>query len=75
MMGKGLAAGSVEVQMLIRRHHQWLQQFWTPTKESYAGHGQFIVETELRKAYDAYHPAFAEFVAKAITLFAERELA
>lgn len=75
MMGAGQAAGSAEAQRMIRRHHQWLQQFWTPTKESYAGHGQFILETELRKAYDAYHPALAEFVAKAINIFAEQELA
>jgi DNA-binding transcriptional MerR regulator len=77
---KGLAAaieqqpGSAQVQSLIRRHYEWLKKFWTPNRESYAGHSQFILDTELRKRYDAYHPRLAEFMAGAMKLFAEREL-
>ena len=54
--GRQLPGDSREVQEVIRRHHQWLKQFWTPTRESYAGHSQLIVDSDLRKAYEAYDP-------------------
>jgi len=68
---RGLPAESPEVQELIGRHYQWLKQFWTPTRESYAGHAQLIVDSELRKAYEAHHPELPEFVAMAIERFAQ----
>ncbi len=52
-----------------------LQQFWTPDRESYAGHGQLILDSELRQAYEKFHPALPEFAAAAIQEFAARELA
>jgi DNA-binding transcriptional MerR regulator len=74
MMEKCLATGSPEVQGMVRRHFEWLKKFWTPTRESYSGHSQLIVDSDLRKAYDAYHPQLAEYLAKAIKLFAEKAL-
>ncbi len=73
-MHRGFLADSVAVQESIRRHYQWLKQFWTPTRTSYAGHGQFIVDSELRKAYEAHDPKLPEFAGAAIKAFAEREL-
>ena len=73
-MGRKLPAESREVQEVIRRHYQWLKQFWTPNRESYAGHTLLIVDSDLRKAYEAYHPQLPEFTAAAIKVFAEREL-
>ena len=35
---------------------------------------QFIVDSELRKAYEAHHPTLPEFAAAAVKSFAEREL-
>src|SRR5437867_2342151 len=69
LMGRPLPEDSREVQEVIRRHHQWLQQFWTPTRESYTGHSQLIVDSDLRKAYEAYHPQLPEFVTAAIKVF------
>ena len=65
---------SPEVQKLVRQHYQWLKQFWTPTKESYPSHGRLIVETELRKPFEAHHPKLPEFLAEAMGIFAEKEL-
>jgi MerR family transcriptional regulator, thiopeptide resistance regulator len=75
MIDDELEAGSAEVQALIRRHYQWLKKFWTPTRESYSGHAELIMDSDLRKAYDAYHPQLAGFLADGIEVFAERELA
>jgi MerR family transcriptional regulator, thiopeptide resistance regulator len=74
LMGQQSPCDSSEVQEVIRRHHQWLKQFWTPTRESYAGHSQLILDSDLRKAYEAHHPQLPEFLAAAIKMFAEREL-
>ena len=74
LMEKRLATGSSEAQSLVRRHFQWLKKFWTPNRESYSGHALLIVDSDLRKAYDAYHPRLAEYLAEGIKGFAEREL-
>jgi DNA-binding transcriptional MerR regulator len=73
-MGRKLPAESPEVQSVIRRHYQWLKQFWTPTRESYAGHSELIVDSDLRKAYEAFDPGLPEFAAAAIKVFAKSEL-
>jgi DNA-binding transcriptional MerR regulator len=69
-----LTGDSREAQEVIRRHYEWLKQFWTPTQESYVGHTLLIVESDLRKAYEAYHPQLPEFMAVGIKVFAEKEL-
>jgi len=74
MIEKHFSPHSKEVQSVIRKHHQWLKKFWTPTKESYPSHGQLIVETDLRKAYEKYHLELPEFIAEAIQIFSENEL-
>jgi len=60
---------SLEVQKVVERHLKWLKQFWTPTRESYTGHSQLIVDSDLRKAYEKYHPQLPEFMAAAIREF------
>jgi len=67
-------ADSPETQKVIRRHFEWLKQFWTPNQESYAGHADLIVGSELRKAYEAHHLGLPEFAAAAIKTFARRQL-
>lgn len=74
LLEKNFKVDRKEVQNVIRRHYLWLSKFWTPTKESYTGHGQFIADSDLRKAYEAYHPRLPEFVAEAIQIFADKEL-
>jgi DNA-binding transcriptional MerR regulator len=73
-LGQKLTADSEQVQCIIKRHHTWLSQFWTPTAESYAGHSQLIVDSDLRKAYEAHDVQLPEFIAAAIRVYAEKEL-
>jgi DNA-binding transcriptional MerR regulator len=75
LMERKLSADSQEAQKVIRRHHDWISQFWKPTAESYAGHSQLICDSDLRKAYEAYHPHLPEFAAKAMKCYTENELA
>lgn len=74
LMEQGLEAGAPDVQKAIRRHYMWLRNFWKPNRESYTGHSQLILTSDLRKAYDAYHPRLADFLAEGIKLFAQRDL-
>jgi len=74
MLTNNLKPGSKEVQAVISKHLAILNKFWTPTKETYAGHADFIMETELRKFYDAYHPKLAQFLADAIKIYASTTL-
>ncbi len=75
LMGRQLAADSREAQGVVRRHFEWIKKFWTPTRESYAGHSLTIEESDLAKAYEAYHPKLPKFMGAAIRVFAEKELA
>ena len=74
LMGERLAEDSPEVQAVVRRHYKWLKQFWTPNRESYAGHSRMIEDSELGKAYEPYHPQLPKFIAAAIRILAEKEL-
>jgi MerR family transcriptional regulator, thiopeptide resistance regulator len=67
-------ADSAEAQKVIGRHFKWLKHFWLPNRDSYSGHGQFIVESELSKAYEKYHSDLPAYIAKGITVFAESTL-
>jgi MerR family transcriptional regulator, thiopeptide resistance regulator len=74
-INKGLPAESPEVQRLIRRHYEWVNKFYTPTKEIYAGLGDLYVDHEdFRKMYDSFHPQLAEFLQDAMKYFAGHEL-
>jgi DNA-binding transcriptional MerR regulator len=74
LIDKRLNADTKEAQRVIRKHYNWLKRFWTPTQQSYPNHGKLIVETDLRKSYEAYHPQLPEFIAEAIETFAKNEL-
>ena len=74
-MHGGVAPTAPEVQKLVRRHFEWLKNFWTPNREAYAGHGKFLANSELRQAYDKYDAKLADYLGDAIQIFAEKELA
>lgn len=74
LLEKNSKANTKEVQKAIRKHYLWLSKCWTPTKESYAGHGQLIRDSDLRKAYEVHHTQLPEFISEAIEFFANKEL-
>lgn len=74
LLQKKCDSHSKEVLSLIGRHYKMLKRFWTPTKVSYAEHGKFIEESELRKAYEVYHPKLPQFISEAIQSYSKTEL-
>lgn len=69
LLKEGVSPDAKKAQEIIFRHYSWLKKFWTPTKESYAGHAQFIIESDLRKAYETFHTDLPNFLAESIQVF------
>lgn len=71
-----LAPASEEVHRLIKRHHMLIEQFHDATREVYKAMAQLYREhPEIRKQLDPFHPQLADFMAKGMIFFAEKELA
>lgn len=75
LLQKKHAADSAQVQAVVARHYDWLKQFWTPNRESYIGLGLGYTEPEWQARFAPYHPDLAEFLATAMKVFADQELA
>ena len=74
-MKQGLETDAEEMQRLIRRHYDWVGNFWTPTQETYIGLGQLYLDhPDFRSFYNRYHPGLAEYLVSAMTVFARRAL-
>jgi len=66
---------SSEVQSIIQKHFEVINQFYTPTKEMYKGLGQMYIEhPDFRKLYDSHHPELANFMVKAMAYYADKNL-
>ncbi len=71
-----LAPSSGKAQGLIKRHHVFIEQFHNATRDVYKAMAQLYKEhPEIRKQLDPFHPELADFMAKGMIFFAEKELA
>ncbi len=72
---KGLDPAVDEVQKIIKKHHAFAEQTHSATREVYKAMAQLYEEhPEFRKQLDPFHPSLAIFMAKAMKVFADREL-
>lgn len=74
---KQVLPNSPEVQKLIRKHYEWLKNFWTPNRESYTQLGEGYTQFEWKKffkKYDPDHPQLAMYLAEGMRVFAEKNL-
>ena len=75
VLKQALKIDSEEVQTLIQQHYDWVNNFWTPTKETYLGLGQMYVDhPDYRLFYSRYHPDLVEYLVEAMKLFADQKL-
>jgi DNA-binding transcriptional MerR regulator len=75
LAARGRDPGDPEVQRHVARHYAWVDNFWHPTAESYAGLGQMYTENaEFRAHYDKYRPDFADYLAAAMKYYSECSL-
>lgn len=74
-MEKGLKPSSPEVQLIIKAHHAFIDEFNIATKEVYKAYAQLYKEhPEFRKQLDKVHPKLGEFMGKAMIWFADNTL-
>ena len=72
---KGLKPTSEEVQQIIKTHHDYAMQFHEATKKVYQALAQLYREhPAFRKQLDPFHSHLAEFMAKAMIVFAKASL-
>jgi DNA-binding transcriptional MerR regulator len=75
VLDKGLPPEHPEVQAVVRRHFDWINRFYTPTREVYTGLGQmYRDDPRFRANYDQYDPRLADFLPEAMRVFAEQNL-
>ena len=68
-------AESKEVQDLIKIHYNWVSVFWVPSKDAYVGLGKmYVSDPRFTLNYDKHAPGCAEFMAKAMQIYAEQNL-
>jgi hypothetical protein len=69
------AAGSTDVQKLVKIHYNWVSVFWTPTKDAYIGLGtMYVTDERFTQNYDKYAPGCAAFMAQAMDIYAQENL-
>lgn len=72
---EGADPGSEAAQAVTARHHAWVSNSWTPDAEQFRGLGRFYVENpEFRATYDDEQPGCPEFIAEAMSIYADRSL-
>ncbi len=75
LIEKGATPAAPEVQQVIDQHYKLISRFWKPDRKSYPGLGLLYIEHEdFRKTYEGYHPKLADFLAAAMSFYAERQL-
>ncbi|MFA6916790.1 MAG: MerR family transcriptional regulator [Parachlamydiales bacterium] len=74
-MEKNKSPSSSEVQAVIAKHYSWIQQFWTPNRESYIGLAQLYLDMpDYRPWFDQFHPDLLPFFASSMKIYAEKSL-
>ncbi len=77
-MADGLPADSAAVGRLIARHADWVGRAWNrlPSREAYVGlAGLYQEHADFRARYEGRAAGLTDYLAAAMTAFAERELA
>ncbi len=74
LLEKKYKPNAPEVQTIIKRHYEWIKNFWTPNKESYAGLGQVYASPEWQTRFIPYHEKLGQFFADAMQVFASNTL-
>lgn len=66
---------SAEAQAIVKRHHDWIENFYPADRDTYKGLGMTYAQNpEFREYYDKFRPGLADFMCAAMGYFADREL-
>ncbi len=63
------------VQAIIKRHHDWIENFYPAPRDLYRGLGTMYTQSpEFRAYYDAHKPGLTDFLKKAMDYFCDHSL-
>ncbi len=74
-MAEGVSAGEESVQALVKRHYDFVLQFWTPTKDAYKSLAiSYILPSPYRDSYDEVAKGLGKYHYDAICIWADTNL-
>lgn len=74
-MAEGISAEEEDVQALVKRHYDFVLQFWTPTKEAYKSLAMsYILPSPYRDHYEEVAKGLGKFHYDAICVWADKNL-
>lgn len=74
-MTEGFSAEDESVQALVKRHYDFVLQFWTPTKEAYKSLAMsYILPSPYRDHYEEVAKGLGKFHYDAMCLWADKNL-
>ena len=75
LLDEGVPADDPRAQAVTAKHYAWVDQFWTPSAEAFAGLGDLYVDhPDFKARYDAIRPGLAEYVRDAMAVYAVESL-
>ncbi len=74
-LAAGALASDENVQALVKRHYDFVLQFWTPTKEAYKSLAMsYILPSPYRDSYEEVASGLGKYHYDAICIWAEKNL-
>jgi hypothetical protein len=74
-MAEGFSAEDESVQTLVKRHYDFVLEFWTPTKEAYKSLAMsYILPSPYRDHYEEVAKGLGKFHYDAICVWADKNL-
>jgi len=74
-MDEGISAADPTVQELVKRHYDFILQFWTPTREAYKSLAMsYILPSPYRDHYEDVSKGLGKYHYDAISIWADKNL-
>ncbi len=74
-MAEGVHASDGSVQDLVKKHYDFILQFWTPNKEAYKSLAMtYILPTQYKESYEEVAKGLGKYHYDAVCIWAEKNL-
>jgi TipAS antibiotic-recognition domain len=75
LMTEGQAFNDLAVQEQIKKHYEFVSQFWTPNKQAYKSLAlTYVLDTAFEATYESFAPGLAKYIKSAIEIWADQNL-
>lgn len=75
LMGEGAEITDQLVQEQIKRHYEFICQFWKPNKQAYKSLAlTYVLDPAFEATYESFAPGLAKYIKSAIEIWADENL-